>query len=232
MNRLYASGSQSIGASVSASGDGVTSPQRKPDDAVKSGTETGCASTGCGHCLSTSIDMNLLSTPESGISLWRNNFLLPLYRKNRKLLLLSSAETEWRRTLATVHTHLDKHTQVRRITEKCRDLSSAPAISSTRVRSRNPVISSWFYKAPESRGGGLCPTGSAKKHPETLRTNKVRECHSSASHGQPANKQQAPLLKNSSLILPVNHTQTHTQTHTHTQSNNLKLHPAVSLLSC
>ena len=85
MNRLYASGSQSTGASVSASGDGVTSPKRKPDDAVKSGMETRCASTGCGHCLSTSIDMNLLSTPESGISLWRNNLLLPLYRKNKKL---------------------------------------------------------------------------------------------------------------------------------------------------
>ena len=45
MNQLYASGGQSIGASVSASGDGLISPERKPDDTVKSGMKTGCAST-------------------------------------------------------------------------------------------------------------------------------------------------------------------------------------------
>ena len=45
MNRPYTLGGQSIGASVSASGDGVISPKRKPDVVVKSGIKTGCAST-------------------------------------------------------------------------------------------------------------------------------------------------------------------------------------------
>ena len=136
MNRLYASGGQSIGASVSASWDGVISPERKTDDAVKSGMKTGCAST-------LSVHINRYEPPPHSrkwsIFMKKQPPSAREQEEQQETTLPSRAETKRRRMFATVHTHLHKHTRARRITEQCCDLSSTPAISSTRVRSRNPA---------------------------------------------------------------------------------------------